>query len=253
MFQHSKIGQRLKMLRKKHSFSQQFIAEKLSISQAAYSLMENSHNGINSEHITRLSELYHVTTDFLLKGNKNLISMDSKNGFLPFINTKAHAGFFKKSHDHDVMDDFEFYRIPGYNPSKESVLIEIEGDSMQPTVMSGDILICQRQKKLDFVLDGSLAIISTKQDLLTKRLYKHENSEYFWMESDNPDEERRKQIRKSNILKLFMVHGKVSTALIPHKELAFKGKIKAMEDAIKALNIEVYDMSKLLQAIRTKK
>lgn len=67
------IGTRLKELRKKNKFSQQFVAENLFISQAAYSLIENSQNGIVSDHVIGLSKLYEVTTDFILKGDKMLI------------------------------------------------------------------------------------------------------------------------------------------------------------------------------------
>jgi transcriptional regulator with XRE-family HTH domain len=63
MHQRLGIGNRLKELRKKNKFSQQFVAENLFISQAAYSLIENSQNGIVSEHVVGLSNLYEVTTD----------------------------------------------------------------------------------------------------------------------------------------------------------------------------------------------
>ncbi len=63
------IGKRLKELRKSKKFSQQFVAENLYISQAAYSLIENSQNGIIVEHIISLSNLYEVTTDYILKGD----------------------------------------------------------------------------------------------------------------------------------------------------------------------------------------
>ncbi|WP_432271439.1 helix-turn-helix domain-containing protein [Autumnicola tepida] len=67
------IARRIKDLRYKRDYPQSFIAEKLFVSQPAYSLMENGQNGINSEHLLRLSRLYEVTADFLLSGNKNLL------------------------------------------------------------------------------------------------------------------------------------------------------------------------------------
>jgi transcriptional regulator with XRE-family HTH domain len=71
MHKRIKIGSRLKELRKKYKFSQQYVAEQLFISQAAYSLIENSQNGIVAEHIVGLSNLYEVTTDYILKGINN--------------------------------------------------------------------------------------------------------------------------------------------------------------------------------------
>jgi transcriptional regulator with XRE-family HTH domain len=246
------IINRLKDLRRKHKFSQTAVSEKLCITQAAYSHMEANVNAVSVDHIFTLSKVYNVTVDYLLTGNKNLIIMNTKNGFLPLIHARAHAGFLKGAHEKEVMDDFEYYRIPGYNPTKESVLIEIEGKSMQPTINEGDVLICQHQKNLDYVIDGSVAIIVTNEEFLLTRLFKHEDDKYFKMLGDNTDEDNKKDIKKSRIIKLLLVLGKVSTALIPHKELAFKGKLRSLEESLESLNKEVFKISKLLQTGKEK-
>src|SRR5690606_27150389 len=131
-------------------------------------------------------------------------------------------------------------------PTKDSVLIEIEGVSMEPTVISGDILLCQTQNNLDHVLDGSVAIIVTEGELLITRIFIHEDKKYFRIESDNPDDEDKKDIKKSKIIQLLMVLGKVSNVLIPHRELAFKGKLKTLEESVASLSKEVFKISKKL-------
>src|SRR5690606_1787663 len=115
----------LRELRTKHKFTQAFIAEKLFISQTAYSHLEANINAVSVDHLFTLSNLYNVTMEFLLTGNKKLIIMNSKNGFLPLINAKAHAGFLKGAPEENLTDDLEYYRIPGFNPTTDSVLIEI--------------------------------------------------------------------------------------------------------------------------------
>lgn len=243
---------RLKELRRKHKLSQASVSRKLFVTQAAYSHMEANVNAVSVDHLLTLSRVYNVTVDYLLTGNKNLIIMNTKNGFLPLINAKAHAGFLKGGHEEEVMEEFEYYRIPGYNPTKDSVLIEIEGKSMQPTINEGDVLICQDQKNLDYVIDGSVAIIVTDNEFLLTRLFKHEDDKYFKMLGDNTEEENKKEIKKFKIIKLLLVLGKVSTALIPHKELAFKGKLKSLEESLESLNKEVFKISKLLQQEKEK-
>lgn len=238
---------RLKELRRKHKFTQAVVAEKLFVTQTAYSHMEANINAVSVDHLFTLSKLYNVTMEFLLTGNKNLIIMNAKNGFLPLINAKAHAGFLKGSPEGNVMDDFEYYRIPGFNPTSDSVLIEIEGASMQPTINEGDVLICQNQKNFDYVIDGSTAILVTDDEFVLTRLFKHDDNRYFRIEGDNVDEiNSKKDIAKSKILKLLLVLGKVSNALLPHKELAFKGKLKSMEESIDLLSKEVFKMSEIL-------
>ncbi len=239
---------RFKELRKKHNFTQVVVAEKLFVTQTAYSHMEANINAVSVDHLFTLGKLYNVTIEFLLTGNKKLIIMNSKNGFLPLINAKAHAGFLKGTPEENVMDDFEYYRIPGFNPTSDSVLIEIEGTSMQPTINEGDVLICQIQRNFDYVLDGSTAIVVTEKEFVLTRLFKHEDNRYFRIEGDNTAEEnKKKDIAKSKIIKLLLVLGKVSNALLPHKELAFKGKLRSLEESIDLLSKEVFKISELLK------
>lgn len=246
MSNREEISNRLKKLRDEYNFSQAYVAEKLFVSQSAYSLMEGCQNAVTAEHILQLSKLYNVTADFLLTGNKKLIEMNAKNGFLPLIDAKAHAGFIKNAHKEDVFDNYEYYRIPGFKPTEESILIEIVGDSMLPTIISGDTLICQPQKP-DYVLDGSIAVVVTEGELLTTRIFKHQDENYLRMESDNPNDESKKEIKKSKILQLLLVIGKVSSALLPHRELAFKGKLKELQESLELLNKEVYKINKKIQ------
>lgn len=243
------LTKRLKELRNAHKFTQAVVAKKLFITQTAYSHIEANINAVSVDHLFTLSKLYNVTLEYLLTGNKKLIIMNSKNGFLPLIKTKAHAGFLKGSREANVMDDFEYYRIPGFNPTSDSVLIEVEGTSMQPTINEGDILICQHQRNFDYVLDGSTAILVTDDEFVLTRLFKHEDDRYFKIEGDNTEQINiQKDILKSKIVKLLLVLGKVSNALLPYKELAFKGRLKALEESIELLSNEVFKISEKLNS-----
>lgn len=239
-----KISIRIKELRSANGYSQSYVAEKLFVSQAAYSLMESTQNAVTAEHIVQLGNLYNVTADFLLTGNKKLIEMTPENGFLPLIDSKAHAGFIKNAHRGNVMEEFEYYKIPGYNPTKDSFLIEIEGESMKPTIIPGDVLICQVQKKLDYVIYGSVVVVVTKGELLATRLHEHTDKEYFLVEGDNPQERSTRKIKKSDIVELLVVLSKVSNALIPHREIAFKGRLQSLEESVNFLSKKVYKIEK---------
>lgn len=236
----------MKQLRQKNGFSQNYVAHKLFITQSAYSLLETSHNNLTPQHIARLSDLYNVPTDFILKGNDKLIEMTYKNGFMPFLHRKAHAGFLEKIREKKAAEDFEYYRIPGFNPTKDTMLIEVEGNSMLPTISSGDILICQLLRNMDYLIDNSIAVIALEDKIISTRIQKHENENYLWMLSDNPDHTEKIMIRKKDVLRIFMVLGKASTVLIPHGEMAFKGKLKNLEEKINWLNDELYNLKEKL-------
>lgn len=137
----AEIGSRMKKLRQNHNFSQTHVASVLFISQAAYSLIENSQNGIVVDHIIKLGKLYNVTTDYILTGNKNLVSISRETGFTPLLTSSAHAGFLENQDNDDFFDIKDWFRIPGFNPTKDQTLFKVEGESMSPTIFPGDILI----------------------------------------------------------------------------------------------------------------
>lgn len=243
------IGGRIKDLRKRNNFSQSFVAEKLFISQAAYSLIESSQNGIVLDHIINLSKLYEVTTDFLLKGDKNLIKISPKEGFVPLVNVEAHAGFIKKMDEELSFADYEWFRIPGFNPAFEQKLFEIDGESMAPTVLPKDIIICQSQPKIENILDGSLVLLITAKEIIVKRIRLNNNPEYFLLENDNPGMGEVHKMKKSEIKAAMIVRGKISSVLVPNHEIASKGKLQALEDTVDFLKKELFKLNKKLNSM----
>lgn len=244
------IGERLKNLRKKNKFSQQYVAENLFISQAAYSLIENSQNGIVAEHIVNLSKLYNVTTDYILKGNNRLVQMSYEEGFLPFIKVKAHAGYIKNSIEGLDGVEYEWCKIPGYKGSQNYVLFEVEGASMNPTILPGDIIICHKHQQWDEILDGSIVLLVTNESILVKRLKHTENKNKFLFENDNSEEKEALILRHSEIKEIFLVSGKITHTLFSENFSAAGGKIKSLEESIEGLKKELYFIHKKLQATR---
>jgi hypothetical protein len=125
------------------------------------------------------------------------------------------------------------------------MLFEVEGDSMVPTIMPGEVLICQDQPKLENLLDNSLVLILTKEEFLVKRLRLDPDPEYVLLESDNPREEE-KRFKKSEILKIMNIRGKISSFLIPHFQIVAKGKMQNMEETILRLQKQMFSLEKKL-------
>lgn len=242
------IGERIKELRKAQNFSQVKVASDLSITQAAYSRIENSSNGIVVEHIIRLSGLYEVTTDYILKGNNRLIEMSTKNGFMPYVPTKAHAGFVKNYRERINYEDQDWFRIPGFNPTLDQILFEVEGNSMVPTVLDKEILICQVQPRLKNVLNGTLAIVVTDSEVLVKRVHKVEDK-FIVLQNDNPAEiEKEKKLDISKIEEMFIVVGKITGALVPHHQVVSRSKMESLEESVEMLKKEMFILNKKIKA-----
>ena len=66
------IGQRIQNQRLALGFTQQFVYEKLDISQNHYSRIENGHVGMSFEILLQLSDILNLTTDYILTGNISL-------------------------------------------------------------------------------------------------------------------------------------------------------------------------------------
>lgn len=253
MDQRVEIGKRIKKLRQESNFSQTHVAEILFISQAAYSLIETSQNGIVAEHIIKLSRLYNVSTDYILTGEKNYIKVGRSSGFIPLIRARAQAGFLEKLEDENFYDIKDWFRVPGFDPVNDQTLFEVEGESMTPTIFPGDILICQVHHEIDKVLDGSAVVVITVDGIMIKRLKRDEDKDYLILQSDNVNQGGKGRVRKSEVKKLLMVRGKISNVLIPQNDLAGKDKIQKLEESIDHLKNELFEMNKKLNILAENK
>lgn len=244
------IGARIRELRKKYNYSQAFVANDLSITQAAYSRIENSSNGIVVDHIIRLSGLYEVTTDYILKGNYRLLEMSTRNGFMPFISIKAQAGFIEANDKVINYDDADWFRIPGFNPSLDQKLFEVEGDSMVPTILPRDILVCQVQPNPKNLLSGTLVLIITNTEVLVKR-FEDLTGNTLILSSDNPaDKNHSLEIPLKDIKQIHIVCGKITSALVPHHQIVSEGKMKSLEESLDLLKKELFSINKKLQSLK---
>lgn len=82
----------------------------------------------------------------------------------------AHAGFIENRKDEEWLGALEMYRIPGFDSYKDQKLFEVEGDSMMPTLMHGDVLITKHLDDLTAVIDGSIIVVITPKAVITKRI-----------------------------------------------------------------------------------
>ena len=197
-----------------------------------------------------LLDLFQVTTDYILKGDDTLIRISPSSGFIPYIEIKAHAGYIKNKKGDLSAEGYEWFRIPGYNPSKDHRLFEIDGESMAPTVFPNDIVIVQKQNNWDHILDGSLVIVATKKSLLAKRFKKGRNPDSFHFENDNPEEVEVLEFSKDDIQEILIVRGKITNILFSPHHFASSDKIKSMEESIEFLKKELFIMSKKLASNR---
>lgn len=72
------IAERLQELRKQNNYSQEQLAEKLGVTRQAVSKWESEQGNPDINNIIKLSEIYNVSTDYLLKGEVTIPEVNSE-------------------------------------------------------------------------------------------------------------------------------------------------------------------------------
>ena len=164
--------ERLKLARNNANISQKELAKRLFISQQAYAKYETGASSPNPETMKNIASELNVTTDFLT-GNDELSSSIAENPSkgikIPVLGRVA-AGIPIEA----IEDVLDFEEITPEMASKgEHFALQIKGDSMEPRIKDGDVVIVRRQSDVD---SGQIAIVMVNGDDATcKKYVKHDN------------------------------------------------------------------------------
>ncbi len=102
------------------------------------------------------------------------------------------------------------------------------------------------------MLEGSVVVVVTKDNVFVKRLYHDPNPDYLILKSDNPQtsEDGEHKVSMADVNELMIIRGKITNVLTPqHEELVSNSKIKALEDAIELLKEELFNVNQKLKEI----
>lgn len=178
---------------KDKGLSQREIADNMSVSSAYINAVLCGRKAIGKKVAEKLSNLYGLSASWLLTGegemlnqptNEKEVSEKEKPNGLPLIPIEAMAGVLSGM-DTSVMEyDCERYHVPLF--SGADFLIRIQGDSMMPKYVPGNIVACKRVPldKLWFQW-GKVYVIDTRQGALIKRI-EPSSEGFISLCSDNP-------------------------------------------------------------------
>lgn len=157
---------RLKEARKKARLSQQKVAEQIGISQNTYSYWENGKYNVDSESLKKLSALFNVSIDYLLGAEE---PVQIKTNLVPVLGT-VQAGIPIDAIE-DILD-YEELSPEMLEHGEEYFALQVKGDSMQPKMDAGDIVIVRKQSDVNH---GDTAIVLVNGSEATiKRVLKQE-------------------------------------------------------------------------------
>lgn len=195
------LGQNIRYLRNKKQISQQELADSLSVPRSSVSDYERGHTEPDIERLIKLSEIFQVSLDDLIKTNvshqeleiiKNTdfrvlaISVDARRNTsnIELVQTKAAAGYLESFADPEYIRELPKISFPNM-PQGTYRGFEIAGDSMLP-VEPGTIVICSYIEKLeDLKKDKTYVIIGKTQGVVYKRVRPDFAHEQLMLISDN--------------------------------------------------------------------
>lgn len=241
----SKIAELIKTAREAKGFTQQEVADKINMGLRNYQHIEagrfpkyKTESVKDIETILEISiydKLYPVSRMLSLIANEEPATTyltkrrDSKlkaSPFLvPFVSRKAQAGY-AKNYDHvDYIDTLERYSLPpGVDPrGAEWMYFEIEGSSMEPSFVSGDIILASMVPQVDWqeIRNFYVYVIICENSLQIKRLYRKSDTKWV-MISDNEKDYPQTLLDVADIRQLWVYRKTWHTNAKPPKKFEIK-------------------------------
>lgn len=173
---------RLKQLRKERNINQRELSEYLKVAPSTISMYENGQREPNFEVLEVLADFFNVDMNYLLgKTDKTTkLIIDKPQGLkIPVLGTVA-AGIPISA----VEDILDYEEVPqSWENQGEFFGLRIKGDSMQPKMDDGDVVIVRQQSDANSG-DTVIALVNG-DDATCKKLQKTENG--IMLVSTNPN------------------------------------------------------------------
>jgi repressor LexA len=159
----------LKYFRMMNGLSQQRLANKLGVSRSTVAMWETGKSQPDNSLLLKSAQILNVSVDELL-GNESAPQKSDNAIKVPVLGYVA-AGIPIEQIE-DILD-YEELDPERFNPNCEYFALKIRGDSMQPRIMDGDVVIVRKQPSVE---SGEIAIVCVNGEEATcKQVRKHED------------------------------------------------------------------------------
>jgi phage repressor protein C with HTH and peptisase S24 domain len=179
------------------------LARDTGMSEVYISLLRTGGRGLGKKTIKRLSKAFGVSDrDFLIgpfdikpSESSSLISfahptnhhLSGEEVKIPYFHTQISAGHGRETAERGEKDFLPFKsdwirRDLGSNPT-DLILVDVQGDSMEPCLFSGDTILVDRSKK--GLKENGLYVLRSGDDLFVKRIERQVGR--ILVKSDNPN------------------------------------------------------------------
>lgn len=133
----------IRKIRLNIGLTQQYVAKSLHVAQSTYSQWENGKARIDSTSLNRLADLFGVSVDTLLGRDEtaakrqNIPVLGNVAAGVPSVAVEEYDGDTEELTPDMMQDEYEYFAL------------RINGDSMQPRIMRGDVVIVRKQSDVE--------------------------------------------------------------------------------------------------------
>lgn len=197
----------IKTIRKKQGLNQEDVAKLLGIELATYGKIERGDIKLTVERLYDIADILKTTPDAILNyGNESKVNTpkmnDTDNWNVIYVPVQAQAGRLSEI---DKTTKKEYYLIPGLSGT-DNFMIDVEGDSMFPTISNGDKAVIKKLES-STIRWGEIYVVDTIDGMAIKRIFQHNsNDEILELHSDNSFF-RPYTIKKDSVLSLWHLKG----------------------------------------------
>lgn len=187
---------RVTELRKRAGLTQKAFADRLQVSQAYVSSLEKGKRELSRNMIDQLVEVFGVTPNWLLgeaesadtrtalapdtflEGKRERVvsvTVDAANEpAVVLVPVKAQAGYALNRVEPTYLNELPTLQLPDQRFRNGTFrAFEIAGDSMDPTLYGGDVVVCSYVQDWRWLRDMELYVVVMREDVLVKRVRNH--------------------------------------------------------------------------------
>ena len=175
------IGDKIISLRKNNNITQDELAEKIGISKQALFNYENDKRQIPIDTLSRIAKVFKIPiSDFFIENNENSKSIDNNSlKKIPII-SKVSAGLGTFGID-DILD---WLKLPTSISKKADFATLIDGDSIEPKIEDGSLVLVNQNLILD---NGYIGIFYLNEEVFCKKFSKDPFTNIITLKSLNKD------------------------------------------------------------------
>lgn len=221
---------------------------------------------INIEIIAKLIKVFDIDPDFIFQGKEPMIKGSNEENtplvdpvisivtdrdgeerivHVPFV---AQAGYTEQMHDPVFMQELPTFNLPGDRFKNGTFrCFDIAGDSMEPTLFSGEKLVCSFVEKDNWVnglRDNYVYVIVTEGSVVVKRIInKIKTDAYLLLRSDNNFYEAS-ELNISEVKEIWQVTYKISPFMPSPTNIR-----NGLHQEVDSLRDVIAEQSKMIQSL----